>query len=125
MKSTIVIIFLTGMMCNEIAAQTFASATQNVVKADTMLVRKVNQQAGDDVLIISPNPSNGNLQVKNNHRSEKDIQLYVFDVDGVMIENIRLQARQTKKINGLVKGTYLYDVFVKDESIERGKIVVE
>ena len=125
MKCTFTCIIVLACVCNEVTAQSFASARNQFLKHDTILVKKINQQNDEEVVIISPNPSNGNLQVKNNHRNARDIQLYVFDIDGVMIENIRLQAKETKKINGLLKGTYMYDVFVKDESIERGKIIVE
>ena len=92
---------------------------------DSLQVTKLNQQNDQNIISIDPNPSNGNIQVKNITQDPKEIHFYVFDLDGVMIENIRLQAREIKKVNGLRKGVYLYDVFEKDESIERGKIIVQ
>ena len=64
------------------------------------------------------------MRVKNMYTDAKEVHFYVFDLDGVMIENIRLRTCEVKKITGLSKGVYLYDVFEKDESIERGKIIV-
>ena|SRR5690606_3921832 len=92
---------------------------------DSLQVTKLNQQNNHNIISIDPNPSNGNIQVKNITENAKEVQFYVFDLDGMMIENIRLYAREIKKVNGLRKGVYLYDVFEKDESIERGKIIVQ
>jgi len=92
---------------------------------DSLQVTKLNQQNNHNIITIDPNPSTGNIQVKNITGNAREVQFYVFDLDGVMIENIRLLARETKKVNGLSKGVYLYDVFEKDESIERGKIIVQ
>ena len=75
---------------------------------------------------IYPNPSpNGTVYISSNHNSDKEIQFYVFDLEGTMMHNIKLNARGKKTITGLKKGIYMYDVFSDDESIERGKIIVK
>jgi len=92
---------------------------------DSLVIKKLNQQNTRDIINIDPNPSHGLVHVENTSKEIKEVQFYVFDLDGVMIENLRLVTNERKKINELNKGTYLYEVFNKDESIERGKIVVE
>jgi len=75
---------------------------------------------------IYPNPSpNGTVYISSNHNSDKEIQFYVFDLEGTMMHNITLNAKGKKTITGLRKGVYMYDVFSDDESIERGKIIVK
>jgi hypothetical protein len=92
---------------------------------DSLVIKKLNQQNTRDIINIDPNPSHGLVHVENTSKEIKEVQFYVFDLDGVMIENLRLIANERKKISELNKGTYLYEVFNKDESIERGKIIVE
>jgi type IX secretion system substrate protein len=75
---------------------------------------------------IYPNPSpNGTVYISSNHNSDKEIQFYVFDLEGTMMHNIKLNAKVKTTITGLRKGIYMYDVFRDDESIERGKIIVK
>lgn len=92
---------------------------------DTLVIKKINQPYSKDIIIIDPNPSNGLVHVKNTSENIREVQFYVFDLDGVMIENLKLISNERKKISELSKGTYIYEVFNKDESIERGKIIVE
>ncbi|MBA2498463.1 MAG: T9SS type A sorting domain-containing protein [Chitinophagaceae bacterium] len=100
-------------------------AKRHFIIHDTLQITKLNQQNNYNVITIDPNPSSGNIRVKNMNPGAKEVHFYVFDMDGVMIENLRLAAWQVKKVTGLRKGVYLYDVFEKDESIERGKIIVQ
>ncbi len=74
---------------------------------------------------IYPNPSRGTVYISSNNNSDKELQFYVFDLEGTMMHNITLKAKRKKIITGLKKGIYMYDVFKDDESIERGKIVVK
>ena len=75
---------------------------------------------------IYPNPSpNGTVYISSNHNSDNEIQFYVFDLEGTMMHNIKLNAKGKKTITGLRKGVYMYEVFRDDESIERGKIIVK
>ena len=74
---------------------------------------------------IYPNPSRGTVYISSNHNSDKELQFYVFALDGTMMHNIKLNSKGKNIITGLKKGIYMYDVFQDDESIERGKIIVK
>ena len=52
-------------------------------------------------------------------------KLIIFDLDGTMVYQAVLKNKEQKKIDNLPKGTYTYDVFQNDESIEEGKIIVK
>lgn len=127
LKVFIYLLILSGSALMSMSASAQSSglyAKRHFIVHDSLQVTKMNQQNGQNFIIIDPNPSNGNMRVKNMYADAKEVHFYVFDLDGVMIENIRLRTREVKKITGLSKGVYLYDVFEKDESIERGKIIV-
>ena len=73
---------------------------------------------------LYPNPSpNGIITV--NSMINEPIHFYVFDLEGTLLHRIILKGKEQKTIANLKKGTYMYDVFKNDESIEQGKITVK
>ena len=73
---------------------------------------------------LYPNPSpNGVITV--NSTINESLHFYVFDLEGTLLHRIILKGKDQKKISNLKKGTYIYDVFKNDESIEQGEIVVK
>ncbi len=72
---------------------------------------------------LHPNPSpTGTIII--NSSSNEPLYFYVFDLEGTLLHRITLKAKEQKTITNLEKGTYTYDVFKDDESIEQGKIIV-
>ena len=63
------------------------------------------------------------IHVKN-VESEK-VDFFVFDSEGTIMVHYKMDEKQHKKINGLEKGTYTYQVFKNDEMSEAGKITVK
>jgi hypothetical protein len=73
---------------------------------------------------LYPNPSpNGVITV--NSTINEPLHFYVFDLEGTLLHRIILKGKEQKTIINLKKGTYMYDVFKNDESIEQGKIIVK
>ena len=73
---------------------------------------------------LSPNPtSNGTIKINSN--INEPLHFYVFDLEGTLLYRIALNGKAEKKITNLKKGTYTYDVFQNDESIEQGKIIAK
>jgi len=54
--------------------------------------------------------------------NEKEIDFFVFDVDGNMVLNYKMKAGEKKTVSGLKKGSYVYHVFCEDESIGTGQL---
>ena len=72
---------------------------------------------------LHPNPSpNGTITV--NSTVNESLHFYVFDLEGTLLHRITLKGKEQKTIKNLERGTYTYDVFKNDESIEQGKIIV-
>lgn len=72
---------------------------------------------------IYPNPSYGKISVS--AITSTPLHFYIFDLEGTLVYQVVLNNRDRKNIESLKKGTYMYDVFEKDESIEEGKIIVK
>jgi hypothetical protein len=73
---------------------------------------------------LYPNPSPNGVITVNSTISEP-LHFYVFDLEGTLLHRIILKGKEQKTITNLKKGTYMYDVFKNDESIEQGKIIVK
>ena len=72
---------------------------------------------------IYPDIIKRTMHVKNVESSEVDF--FVFDLDGTLMVHYKLNEKDHKRINGLEKGTYTYQVFKKDEMSESGKIIIK
>ncbi len=77
-----------------------------------------------NILKVSANPTiNGGLRLR--VKSSEDLHFYVFDLSGTLIHRATLNGKSGSKLPPLQKGTYLYDVFKNDLSIEEGRIVIQ
>jgi hypothetical protein len=90
--------------------------------SDSVLVVK-EPRFKKSVVKIYPNPSFGKINISTNNVST--LHFYIFDLEGTMIYQTILNNKAKKNIDNLRKGTYLYNVFEKDESVEEGKIIVK
>lgn len=69
--------------------------------------------ASQEVLFFSATGENGKIY-----------QLYLFDMDGLLVKQANIKNKQTTVITDIEKGVYLFEVFSDDERIETGKITV-
>ena len=72
---------------------------------------------------IYPDIIKKTMHVKNIENS--DVDFFVFDAEGTLMVHYKMNERAHKRINGLDKGTYTYQVFKKDEMSESGKIIIK
>ena len=63
------------------------------------------------------------MHVKNVETEKVDF--FVFDAEGTIMVHYKMNEKDHKKINGLEKGTYTYQVFRNDEMSESGKIIIK
>ena len=88
---------------------------------DSLLVRVYSKGR---MLKTSPHPcSNGELKLS--VRSSVDLHFYVFDLSGTLLHRATLNDRGKSMLPVLQKGTYLYDIFQNDLSIEEGRIIIK
>ena len=63
------------------------------------------------------------MHVKNAESVKVDF--FVFDTEGTIMVHYKMNEKEHKKIHGLEKGTYTYQVFKNDEMTESGKIIIK
>jgi hypothetical protein len=63
------------------------------------------------------------MHVKNVETAK--IDFFVFDAEGTIMVHYKMNEKEHKKIHGLEKGTYTYQVFKNDEMSESGKITIK
>jgi hypothetical protein len=54
----------------------------------------------------------------------KEITFFVFDVQGTLIQQYKMKAKDHYRVAGLKKGTYIYRVFSGDEETATGKFEI-
>jgi hypothetical protein len=54
----------------------------------------------------------------------KEIDFYVFDVNGTLVHQNKMKAKDHNKISGLARGTYVFRVFSNDEETAAGNFEI-
>ena len=54
----------------------------------------------------------------------KDIEFFVFDLEGTLLHQYKMKAKDHNKISNLKRGTYLFRVFSNDEETAAGKFEI-
>ncbi|HEX6847591.1 MAG TPA: hypothetical protein VF144_11470 [Chitinophagaceae bacterium] len=63
------------------------------------------------------------MHVKNVESARVDF--FMFDSEGTITVHYKMNEKEHKKINGLEKGSYTYQVFKNDEMSESGQITIK
>ena len=96
------------------------SVTENISTAEA---KKTKTSRREKEVKIYPDMLKRMLHVKNVENTQVDF--FVFDPQGTIMIHYKMNERDHKKINGLEKGTYTYQVFKNDEMSESGKIIIK
>jgi hypothetical protein len=70
--------------------------------------------ARQQVLFFSANGEDG-----------KVYQLYLFDMDGRLVNQTRIRNRETTVLTNISEGNFLFEVFTDDERIENGSLTIK
>lgn len=86
-----------------------------VSKAQSSKKHKIRlyPDARQQVLFFSADGQNG-----------KVYQLFVFDMDGRLVNQAQIRNRETTVLTSISQGNYLFEVFTDDERIENGQLTV-
>jgi hypothetical protein len=60
-----------------------------------------------------------------NGEERKVYQLYLFDMDGKLVNQASIRNRETTVLTNITEGNYLFEVFSDDERIESGQLSVK
>lgn len=70
---------------------------------------------------ISPDILKREMHVVAKDNDGKLVDFFVFDIQGTLIQNYKMKAKDHYRIAGLARGTYIYRVFCGDEETAAGK----
>ena|SRR5947209_5916446 len=122
MKPTLLLSVILMAMCSFSRPAHSSPKQQGTIYSDSLELKKLIIKK--DAIKLSPNPSyDGKVSVVSN--VSETLHFYIFDLEGTLIYQAVLNNKEGKTIDKLNKGTYMYDVFQNDESIEEGKIIVK
>jgi hypothetical protein len=79
-------------------------------------------KANKAVVKVSPNPTKDGVVAVNSNLPKEELNFYVFDLEGTLLHQLTLVGTKEHKISKLNKGTYIYEVFQNNVSVEQGKI---
>lgn len=96
------------------------SVTEDITTSDA---KKTKATKREREVKIYPDMLKRTLHVKNIENVQVDF--FVFDTDGTIMVHYKMNEKDHKKINGLEKGIYTYQVFKNDEMSESGKIIIK
>lgn len=96
-----------------VAAPSFESKAAEVLP--------VKLYAVNETVKVYATPDNeGSITISSSNQATLDF--YLFDLEGKLIYQTTLKKNSRQTVEGLTKGTYLYNAFQDDESIKGGKI---
>ncbi|MBL7748275.1 MAG: T9SS type A sorting domain-containing protein [Chitinophagaceae bacterium] len=75
----------------------------------------------NDAVKIYPDIIKREMHVVAKDNKGKEITFFVFDVQGTLVQQYQMKAKDHYRVSGLKKGTYIYRVFSGDEETATGK----
>jgi len=97
-------------------------AKKNKVKAKART--KTFSSRNNGSVKIYPDILKRDMHVVAKYNDGKEIDFFVFDLQGTLKQNYRMKAKDQYRISGLEKGTYIYRVFCGDEETAAGKFEI-
>ena len=74
-----------------------------------------------EVIKVYPTPNNrGSITIHSANKTS--LSFYLFDLEGKLIYQAIIKKNEKQLVEGLTKGTYLYNAFQNDENLEGGKV---
>ncbi len=120
--------FLATMSLALILTQTCLSATGSTTinPGDDEPARKTKTHSAHSLpsIKIYPDMMRKTMHVIARRNNDRPIDFFVFDMEGTLMQNYKMKARDHMKIVGLKKGSYVYRVFCGDEETAAGNFEI-
>jgi hypothetical protein len=65
------------------------------------------------------------MHVVAKENENKEVDFFVFDLEGTLMLNYKMKSGEHQKITGLARGAYIYRVFTGDEETASGKFLIK
>jgi hypothetical protein len=93
-------------------------------KAKTKAKAKSFSSLNNSSVKIFPDALKRDMHVVAKDNDGKEIDFFVFDLTGTLMQNYKMKARDHNRISGLARGIYVYRVFCGDEETAAGKFEI-
>jgi hypothetical protein len=100
----------------------FGLSSCTVTESTAIPAAKAGNRKTKEVKIY-PDIFKKQMHIKN--AADTALDFFVFDDEGTIKAHYKMAEKDHKRITGLEKGTYTYQVFKKDEMSESGKIIIK
>ena len=85
---------------------------------------KVSSSRNNSAVKIYPDIFKRVMHVVAKDNVEQEVDFFVFDLQGELIQHYKMKAGDHEKIEGLERGKYVFHVFVGDEETANGKFEI-
>ncbi|HEX7847344.1 MAG TPA: hypothetical protein VF476_16200 [Chitinophagaceae bacterium] len=94
-------------------------ATAKKTKSKTVATSRNN-----DVVKIYPDIFKRSMHVIAKENDGKEIDFFVFDLDGTLLKNFKMKEKDHQLLEGLTKGRYQFRVFCGDDETANGQFEI-
>lgn len=85
---------------------------------------KVSTSRNNNVVKIYPDIVKRDMHVIARHNDGKEIDFFVFDLHGTLVQNKKMKQRDHLKMSGMARGKYVYRVFAGDIETASGEFEI-
>lgn len=86
---------------------------------------KMSSSRKNSFVKIYPDALKRVMHVVAKENKEKEIDFFLFDLEGTLVTSYKMKAKDHLKIGGLAHGAYIYRVFSGDEETASGKFEIK
>ena len=99
-------------------------AEEEPVKKKKEKIKTLSSGNNNSTVKIYPDIIKRDMHVIAKKNEGKEVDFFVFDLEGTLIQNYKMKAKDHFRIAGLKKGLYIYRVFCGDEERASGKFEI-
>ncbi|HVU83395.1 MAG TPA: T9SS type A sorting domain-containing protein [Puia sp.] len=116
----------TGMRPHPKGSDVCPSDNEPPVRRDTIHSIQVNKSlvSKKNKIRLFPDARQQVLFFSVNGEDKRVYQLYLFDMDGRLVNQASIRNKETTVLTSLSEGNYLFEIFTDDERIENGHLVI-
>ncbi len=104
--------------------RSFVLEKEDPAKNKKEKTKTVNAGYNNNSVKIYPDILKRDMHVVAKKNDGKQVDFFVFDVEGTLVMNYKMKSRDHQRIAGLKKGIYVYHVFCGDEETATGKFEI-
>ena len=102
----------------------FLTVAGSNVQANCVEIVPAKVKKAKELIRVFQTPDyNGSITISS--ANEASLAFYLFDLEGELVYRSIINKNEKQKVEGLTKGTYLYNAFQNDENLEGGKVTLK